>query len=156
MLNVDTGIVVPSFMGKSLRSAVEVAQQNGLEINALGSGIARQQSPSLDRRLGAEVVHRHVGSADGGHVRRQGAEAGRADAGAVGVFAGREREQLLVAIAIERIGRVVQTGLRECAHLVEKCDDVDGGDATGRRSSSRQRWRARRRDLPGGSARRLQ
>jgi len=45
VLSVDTGIVVPSFMGKSLRSAVEVAQQNGLEINAMGSGIARQQSP---------------------------------------------------------------------------------------------------------------
>ena len=46
VLNVDSGIVVPSFMGKSLRSAVEVAQQSGLEINVLGSGIARQQSPS--------------------------------------------------------------------------------------------------------------
>ena len=45
VLSVDTGIVVPSFMGKSLRSAVEVAQQSGLEINAVGSGIARQQSP---------------------------------------------------------------------------------------------------------------
>jgi beta-lactam-binding protein with PASTA domain len=45
VLNVETGIVVPSFMGKSLRSAVESAQQSGLEINAVGSGIARQQSP---------------------------------------------------------------------------------------------------------------
>ena len=45
VLNVDSGIVVPSFMGKTLRSAVEVAQQSGLEINVLGSGIARQQSP---------------------------------------------------------------------------------------------------------------
>ena len=45
VLNVDSGIVVPSFMGKSLRSAVEAAQQSGLEINVLGSGIARQQSP---------------------------------------------------------------------------------------------------------------
>ena len=45
VLDVDSGIVVPSFMGKSLRSAVEVAQQSGLEINVLGSGIARQQSP---------------------------------------------------------------------------------------------------------------
>jgi cell division protein FtsI (penicillin-binding protein 3) len=45
VLNVDSGIVVPSFMGKTLRSAVEVAQQSGLEINVLGSGIARAQSP---------------------------------------------------------------------------------------------------------------
>jgi cell division protein FtsI (penicillin-binding protein 3) len=45
VLNVDSGIVVPSFMGKTLRSAVEVAQQSGFEINVLGSGIARAQSP---------------------------------------------------------------------------------------------------------------
>jgi len=45
VLNVDSGIVVPSFVGKSVRSAVEVAQQNGLEISVLGSGVARQQSP---------------------------------------------------------------------------------------------------------------
>jgi cell division protein FtsI (penicillin-binding protein 3) len=45
VLNVDSGIVVPSFMGKTLRSAVEAAQESGLEINVLGSGIARAQSP---------------------------------------------------------------------------------------------------------------
>ena len=45
VVDVDSGVVVPSFMGKSLRSAVEVAQQSGLEINVLGSGTARQQSP---------------------------------------------------------------------------------------------------------------
>jgi cell division protein FtsI (penicillin-binding protein 3) len=45
VLNVDSGVVVPSFMGKTLRSAVEAAQQSGFEINVLGSGIARQQSP---------------------------------------------------------------------------------------------------------------
>ncbi len=51
VLNVDSGIVVPSFMGKSLRSAVEAAQQSGLEINVLGSGIARAQSPSPGSHL---------------------------------------------------------------------------------------------------------
>jgi len=51
VLNVDSGIVVPSFMGKTLRSAVEVAQQSGLEITVLGSGIARQQSPSAGSHL---------------------------------------------------------------------------------------------------------
>jgi cell division protein FtsI (penicillin-binding protein 3) len=51
VLNVDSGIVVPSFMGKSLRVAVEVAQQNGVELNILGSGVARQQSPAPGSHL---------------------------------------------------------------------------------------------------------
>jgi cell division protein FtsI (penicillin-binding protein 3) len=51
VLNVDSGIVVPSFMGKSLRTAVEVAQQSGLELNILGSGVARQQSPAPGSHL---------------------------------------------------------------------------------------------------------
>src|SRR5664279_4426718 len=45
VLGVDSGVVVPSFVGKSVRSAVEFAQQSGLEINVMGSGIARQQIP---------------------------------------------------------------------------------------------------------------
>jgi cell division protein FtsI (penicillin-binding protein 3) len=45
VLNVDSGLVVPSFVGKSLRASIETAQQSGLEINVLGSGVARQQSP---------------------------------------------------------------------------------------------------------------
>jgi len=53
VLDVDSGIVVPSFMGKTLRSAVEVAQQSGLEINVLGSGIARQQTPLPGSHLSA-------------------------------------------------------------------------------------------------------
>jgi cell division protein FtsI (penicillin-binding protein 3) len=51
VLNVDSGILVPSFIGKSLRSAVEAAQQTGLEITVLGSGIARQQSPNAGAHL---------------------------------------------------------------------------------------------------------
>ena len=39
------GIVVPSFVGKTVRSAVEAAQDAGLELDAVGSGVARQQSP---------------------------------------------------------------------------------------------------------------
>ena len=39
------GIVVPSFLGKSVRAAVEIAEQNGLNVDAVGSGVARQQSP---------------------------------------------------------------------------------------------------------------
>jgi cell division protein FtsI (penicillin-binding protein 3) len=51
VLNVDGGVVVPSFMGKSLRSAVEEAQQSGLELSVVGSGIARQQSPAAGTHL---------------------------------------------------------------------------------------------------------
>jgi len=51
VLDVDSGVVVPSFLGKPLRSAVEIAQQSGLEINAVGSGIARQQWPAPGSRL---------------------------------------------------------------------------------------------------------
>jgi cell division protein FtsI (penicillin-binding protein 3) len=51
ILDVDSGTVVPSFLGKPLRSAVEIAQQSGLEINAIGSGIAREQWPAPGSRL---------------------------------------------------------------------------------------------------------
>jgi cell division protein FtsI (penicillin-binding protein 3) len=53
VLDVNSGPVVPSFMGKTMRGAVETAQQNGLEISILGSGIARQQSPLPGSRLPA-------------------------------------------------------------------------------------------------------
>jgi cell division protein FtsI (penicillin-binding protein 3) len=39
------GIVVPSFLGKSVRNAIEMAQESGLDLDAVGSGLARQQSP---------------------------------------------------------------------------------------------------------------
>jgi cell division protein FtsI (penicillin-binding protein 3) len=39
------GIVVPSFAGKSIRSAIEIAEETGLDLDAVGSGIAREQSP---------------------------------------------------------------------------------------------------------------
>jgi len=40
------GIEVPSFIGKSVRSALEAAQDSGLELNPVGSGIAREQLPA--------------------------------------------------------------------------------------------------------------
>ena len=40
------GIEVPSFVGKTVRGAVEAAQDIGLELDAVGSGIARQQTPA--------------------------------------------------------------------------------------------------------------
>jgi cell division protein FtsI (penicillin-binding protein 3)/stage V sporulation protein D (sporulation-specific penicillin-binding protein) len=39
------GIVVPSFIGKSVRSAIEEAEGSGLELDAVGSGVALEQSP---------------------------------------------------------------------------------------------------------------
>ena len=39
------GIVVPSFLGKSVRTAIEMAQESGLDLDAVGSGLPRQQSP---------------------------------------------------------------------------------------------------------------
>ena len=43
------GIEVPSFVGKTVRGAVEAAQDAGLELEAVGSGVARQQSPRRER-----------------------------------------------------------------------------------------------------------
>jgi cell division protein FtsI (penicillin-binding protein 3) len=53
VLAVDNGVVVPSFLGKPLRSAVEIAQQSGLEIDVVGSGVAREQSPLPGSHLAA-------------------------------------------------------------------------------------------------------
>jgi cell division protein FtsI (penicillin-binding protein 3) len=39
------GIEVPSLVGKTVRGAVEAAQDAGLELEAVGSGVARQQTP---------------------------------------------------------------------------------------------------------------
>jgi beta-lactam-binding protein with PASTA domain len=39
------GILVPSFLGKSVRAAIEMAQENGLDLDAVGDGLAREQNP---------------------------------------------------------------------------------------------------------------
>ena len=39
------GIVVPSFAGKSVRAAVELAQSTGLDLEVVGSGVAQNQMP---------------------------------------------------------------------------------------------------------------
>jgi cell division protein FtsI (penicillin-binding protein 3) len=39
------GIEVPSFAGKTVRKALEAAQDAGLELEVVGSGVARQQTP---------------------------------------------------------------------------------------------------------------
>jgi cell division protein FtsI (penicillin-binding protein 3) len=47
------GIEVPSFVGKTFRGAVEAAQDAGLELEGVGSGIARQQSPAAGAHVPA-------------------------------------------------------------------------------------------------------
>jgi cell division protein FtsI (penicillin-binding protein 3) len=52
LINVD-GAVVPSFVGKSLRSAVAMAQEAGIVLEAHGRGIAREQSPAPGMHVAA-------------------------------------------------------------------------------------------------------
>ena len=47
------GIEVPSFLGKTVRNALEAAQDVGLEMEAVGSGIARQQTPMAGTHVAA-------------------------------------------------------------------------------------------------------
>jgi cell division protein FtsI (penicillin-binding protein 3) len=47
----EGGIEVPSFLGKNLRGAIEAAQDLGLDLNAVGSGTAREQSPLPGTRV---------------------------------------------------------------------------------------------------------
>src|SRR5215467_2409828 len=47
------GIEVPSFVGKTFRGAIETAQDSGLELEAVGSGLARQQSPVAGTHVAA-------------------------------------------------------------------------------------------------------
>jgi cell division protein FtsI (penicillin-binding protein 3) len=47
------GIEVPSFVGKTVRGAVEAAQDAGLELEAVGSGLARQQAPAAGAHVAA-------------------------------------------------------------------------------------------------------
>jgi cell division protein FtsI (penicillin-binding protein 3) len=56
----EGGIEVPSFLGKNLRSALEAAQEAGLDLDAVGSGVAREQSPQAGSRVatGARVIVR--------------------------------------------------------------------------------------------------
>ena len=41
----EGGIEVPSFLGKNLADAIEAAEDAGLDLDAIGSGVAREQSP---------------------------------------------------------------------------------------------------------------
>ena len=54
------GIEVPSFVGKPLRSVIEEAQAGGIEIDAIGTGVAREQAPAAGTRVpaGAHIAVR--------------------------------------------------------------------------------------------------
>ncbi|HEY1679494.1 MAG TPA: penicillin-binding protein [Candidatus Sulfotelmatobacter sp.] len=47
------GIEVPSFVGKTVRSAVEAAQDAGLELEPVGSGVGRSQTPAAGSHVAA-------------------------------------------------------------------------------------------------------
>ena len=56
----EGGIEVPSFLGKGVRAAVEAAQDAGLDLDAVGSGVAKEQSPEPGAKVaaGSRVVVR--------------------------------------------------------------------------------------------------
>jgi len=60
VLDVEGGVVVPSLIGKPLREAIEVAQESGIELEVIGSGVARAQAPPPGTRIpaGARVAVR--------------------------------------------------------------------------------------------------
>lgn len=47
------GIEVPTFVGKTFRGAVEAAQDAGLQLEAVGSGLAREQNPAAGTHVPA-------------------------------------------------------------------------------------------------------
>ena len=49
----EGGIEVPSFLGKNLRVAIEAAEEAGLDLDAVGSGVAREQSPQAGAHVAA-------------------------------------------------------------------------------------------------------
>jgi membrane peptidoglycan carboxypeptidase len=49
----EGGLEVPSFLGKNLRVAMEAAQDVGLDLDAIGSGVAREQSPQPGAHVAA-------------------------------------------------------------------------------------------------------
>jgi len=58
----EGGIEVPSFLGKTLRVAIEAAQEAGLDLDAIGSGVAREQSPQPGTHVatGSRITVRFV------------------------------------------------------------------------------------------------
>jgi cell division protein FtsI (penicillin-binding protein 3) len=46
IMDAESATLAPSFLGKSVRSVIEAAQQSGLDIEIVGSGVARRQVPA--------------------------------------------------------------------------------------------------------------
>jgi cell division protein FtsI (penicillin-binding protein 3) len=46
IMDAESATLAPSFLGKSVRAVIETAQQSGLEIEIVGSGVARRQVPA--------------------------------------------------------------------------------------------------------------
>lgn len=53
VVDVSGGVVVPSLLGKPVRAALETAQESGIEIDVIGNGVAREQSPPPGSRIAA-------------------------------------------------------------------------------------------------------
>lgn len=53
VVDMTSGRIVPSFLGKSLREAIEVAHRNGFELHVVGNGVAREQQPAAGTRAPA-------------------------------------------------------------------------------------------------------
>jgi cell division protein FtsI (penicillin-binding protein 3) len=56
----EKGVVVPSFAGKSVRGAIELAEDAGLDLDVVGNGLARDQAPAAGSRVlnGSKVTVR--------------------------------------------------------------------------------------------------
>lgn len=60
VLDSDSALTVPSFLGKPVRTVIEESERAGLEVDVFGSGVAKQQNPPPGARIPA-----------GGHVTVQ-------------------------------------------------------------------------------------
>jgi cell division protein FtsI (penicillin-binding protein 3) len=60
VVTLGSGVLVPSLIGKPVRAALEMAQESGIDIDVIGSGVAREQTPSAGTRIatGARVAVR--------------------------------------------------------------------------------------------------
>ena len=51
VVDTDAGVIVPSLLGKGVRNALEIAQDAGIEIDVVGTGVAREQMPPPGSRI---------------------------------------------------------------------------------------------------------
>jgi cell division protein FtsI (penicillin-binding protein 3) len=53
VLDSDSAMTVPSFIGKPVRTVIEESERAGLEVDVFGSGVAKQQNPAPGARIPA-------------------------------------------------------------------------------------------------------